>query len=518
MYSCTNQEKTNKLSVINLNDDINSELIINTIDELKTADKKHNVNIQIEKSIELSNLFFQIHETDQALKYLNSALLLSKQNNENEQLNVIYHKLGDIYLFNNNYDKAKKYFSKAYELSMLQNEGENVISDLMKLGFIVHKQDNIDSARFYYRKILKIVEANNTKEELVNIYIKLAELYEDEGLFKEAKILYKQVLDTSKLYNIHKDIDLLYLNLGKLYSGQNKFDSANYFLLKSDSIINLNNNTELKTECNYWLLRNNILKKSNNELVGYLDYNKEIRDSINLYQNEKWQRYAEFNYKLGKKEAKLVYLQEKNYNQKTKFILLIITFLLLGFVLILLIKNKNKKLNQKLILLSKENEIKELKEKQLEAEAERIKLELEIKNKEVLSNSILLLNKNEMLENLKNIAKKIDVSNNKENKLLVDEILGLLRDNTNQDNIWNDFKIHFEEVHQDFFNKLKDKHPDLSENDTRLCAYIKIGMQNQEIANIAFISPESVRKRKQRLREKLNLESGNELVNYIDGI
>ena len=96
--------------------------------------------------------------------------------------------------------------------------------------------------------------------------------------------------------------------------------------------------------------------------------------------------------------------------------------------------------------------------------------------------------------------------------------LGLLRDNTNQDNIWSDFKIHFEEVHQDFFNKLKDKHPNLSENDTRLCAYLKIGMQNQEIANIAFISPESVRKRKQRLREKLNLESGNELISYIEGI
>jgi len=40
-------------------------------------------------------------------------------------------------------------------------------------------------------------------------------------------------------------------------------------------------------------------------------------------------------------------------------------------------------------------------------------------------------------------------------------------------------------------------------------------MQNQEIASIAFISPESVRKRKQRLREKLNLESGNDLVKYI---
>ena len=506
--------KENDTRDFNLNDGLNSENIYAILDEIKWAKNNRNVDLQIQKNIELANIFTQIYETDQALNYLNTALLLSKEKNKNEYLNIIYHKLGDIYLFNNHYKKAKQYFTKAYKLSILQNERDNIIEDLMKLGFVVHKQNNLDSARFYYQKILKIIDANDSKTTLPIIYVNLADLYVDEGSFNEAKTLYKKGIDTSIFYHVNNYLDVLYLNLGKVYSGQNKFDSAHYAFLKCDSLIDLTNNTTLKTECNYWLLRNTILQKSNTELLKYLEYNKIANDSVNLYQNAKWQKYAEFNYQLGKKEAELNFLQEQNYNQKLKFAFIIIILLLIGLILLILIKHKNKKL----ILLSKENEIKQLKEQQLKDEANKIRLELEIKNKEVLSNSIILLNKNELLDKLRNTIKQIQVSDTEENKHLINEIISLLRDSTNQDNIWNDFKIHFEKVHQNFFERLTKKHPNLSENDSRLCAYLMIGMQNQEIASISFISPESVRKRKQRLKEKLNLESETNLTLYIKSI
>ena len=499
-----------------MNESINSEEIYNIINEVELAEKEHDVDLQILKNIELADIFTKIYEKEQALYYLNKALLLSNKFEKKENLNIIYHKIGDLYLLNNNYESAKEYFLNAYKLSILQSEGENSISDLMKLGFVVHKQNDLDSARYYYKKILKIVDANDSKETLPLIYSKLAEIYEDEGLFNEAKLLYKQGIDTSYYYKINTNIDLLYLSLGRVYSGLNIFDSAQIFLKKCDSVIKTNNNLELKTECNYWLLRNEIMQEPNNELLERLDYNKIKNDSIGLQMNAKWRQYAEFNYKLGKKEADLKYLQVINRNQQLKYIFIIVILLLVVIIVAIFIINRNKKLKQELTLISKENEIKKLKEKQLQEEASLIKRELEIKNKEVLSNSLILMNKNEVLKSIKNKVNNIQVNDN--NKLVVNEILSLLRDSTNQDNIWNDFKIHFEKVHQDFFNKLKEKHPDLSENDIRLCAYLLIGMQNQEIANISFISPESVRKRKQRLKERLGLELGKDLVKYIKSI
>jgi len=514
LFSC-NKEQNIVKEDINLNESITSESIINLIDEIKKADRKQDVDLQIDKSIELANIFIQIFEMDQALKYLNAANDLAKNNNKQGRLNSIYYAIGEIYLQSEDYEKAKGYFLKSYQLSILQNEGEQIISDLMKIGFVFHKQNSLDSARYYYKKILKILEANDSKIILPLLYNKLADLYVDEGLFSDAKILYQKGIDSSFFYHNNNYLDLLYLNLGKTYSGLNNFEVAHQLFLKCDSIIDINNNITLKQECNYWLLRNSIIKKSKLELLKYLDANKFLTDSITNYQNKKWKKNADFNYKLGRKESELFLLQEQNYYQKIKFILGFIILLLIAIILIIIVRNKNRKMHQELLLLSKDNELKKLREKQLEEEAKKVKRELEIKNKEILANSLVLLNKNELIENLEAIVKKIQVPDNTENKQAVDEIQSLLRDNTNQENIWNDFKIHFEKVHQDFFDKLTTIHPDLSENDIRLSAYLLIGMQNQEIANISFISTDSVRKRKQRLREKLNLESGKDLVLYL---
>ena len=517
LLSCS-KEQNISIEDVNLNESISYDSIIQLTDELKIAEHQQDVDLQIDKRMELANAFMQIYEMDQALKYLNEASILAKDNHKQERLNTIYYAIGDIYLQSDDFEKAKEYFLKSYQLSVLQHEEEQVISGLMKLGFVFHKQNSLDSARHYYHKILKIVEANDSKDILPLLYNKLANLYVDEGLFAGAETLYQKGIDTALFYNNNQYLDLLYLNLGKTYSGLNKFDAAHRSLLKCDSIIDINNNTDLKQECNYWLLRNSISRKSKFKLLKYLDDNKFIADSITELQNKKWKKHADFNYKLGKKEGELQFLQEQQHYQNIKHALLFIIFFLIASLLVIIVRNRNKKMRQELVLLSKENELKELREKQLKEEAEKVRRELEIKNKEILANSLVLLNKNELIENLKAIVDKIQIADNKTNKKLVDEIKSLLRDNINQENVWNDFKIHFEKVHQDFFDKLNAAHPNLSENDIRLSAYLLIGMQNQEIASVSFISTDSVRKRKQRLREKLNLESGKDLVQYIKSL
>ena len=79
------------------------------------------------------------------------------------------------------------------------------------------------------------------------------------------------------------------------------------------------------------------------------------------------------------------------------------------------------------------------------------------------------------------------------------------------DEQWEDFKIHFEEVHSYFFKSLTKDFPELSQTDLRLCAYFLINLNAKEIAQISNISPDSVRKRKQRLRQKLNLNADQDI-------
>jgi AraC family transcriptional regulator, chitin signaling transcriptional activator len=78
------------------------------------------------------------------------------------------------------------------------------------------------------------------------------------------------------------------------------------------------------------------------------------------------------------------------------------------------------------------------------------------------------------------------------------------------------FEIQMDELHQDFFKKLKDKYPPLSNNDLRLCAYLKVGLNSKEIADILNIQPSSSYISRSRLRKKLNLRADEDLYNFLN--
>ncbi len=83
---------------------------------------------------------------------------------------------------------------------------------------------------------------------------------------------------------------------------------------------------------------------------------------------------------------------------------------------------------------------------------------------------------------------------------------------------WEDFKFHFEKVHQGFFTRLKGKYPGLTAKDLRLCAYIHLGMSTKEIAGLVNITPESAEIGRIRLRKKLGLTRSQNLTSFLQVI
>ncbi len=80
------------------------------------------------------------------------------------------------------------------------------------------------------------------------------------------------------------------------------------------------------------------------------------------------------------------------------------------------------------------------------------------------------------------------------------------------------FEIQMDELHQEFFQKLKDRFPGLSILDLRLCAYLKIGLNSKEIAEILNILPSSAFISRSRLRKKLNLKPEEDLHDFLNSI
>ena len=74
-----------------------------------------------------------------------------------------------------------------------------------------------------------------------------------------------------------------------------------------------------------------------------------------------------------------------------------------------------------------------------------------------------------------------------------------------KDDAKKDFDLHFVQIHPDFYQKLLDDFPRLTQNELRLCAFIKSNLSVKEIATINGISAESVKTARKRLRKTLNI-------------
>lgn len=158
---------------------------------------------------------------------------------------------------------------------------------------------------------------------------------------------------------------------------------------------------------------------------------------------------------------------------------------------------------------------KNLKMKNLEAEQQIIKLQKEHlekdmaeKNGQLAASTMSIIKKNEFLSTLKDELKGAE---NPEIKNVIKTIDKELREEDN----WKMFKEAFKNADKEFFDKIKSKHPELSSNDLRLCAYLRLNLSSKEIAPLINISVKSVEIKRYRLRKKLNLPREVNLTDYI---
>ncbi|MCT2409461.1 LuxR C-terminal-related transcriptional regulator [Chryseobacterium antibioticum] len=98
-----------------------------------------------------------------------------------------------------------------------------------------------------------------------------------------------------------------------------------------------------------------------------------------------------------------------------------------------------------------------------------------------------------------------------EKQVLTEELTGKLNDKKFYEvirlakNYSPEFIILFKEVYPEFYNNLTSKYQNLTLNDIKLCAFIKLNFSNKEIAEYDHISLRTVESKKYRLRKKLNL-------------
>lgn len=197
--------------------------------------------------------------------------------------------------------------------------------------------------------------------------------------------------------------------------------------------------------------------------------------------------------------------------------LMLAVYFLLFIFLILVVHNIYKyfykKQREKIAFnINREMELKELEaqRKIMLINNDKLKQDIEHKNRELAISTMSLVKKNEFLARIKSDLLEVKAKDNKLNS-----VLKTINRNLNNSDDWSFFEQAFNNADKDFLKKIKSKHPALTPNDLKLCAYLRLNLSSKEIAPLFNISTRSVEVKRYRLRKKMDLPHEISLTNYI---
>ncbi len=528
--------------------------------------------------IELTDLLIS-SDLDRALTLANQTVNLATENDSPQSKVVAWIQIGKIYKAKNNYrlsmDMANKAKKLAYELDLdieyansliLLSMNFTLLGDFEKstnlnfqalkifedhndkkgigeafnqIGFAHFEQENFEKAFEYYTQSLTIAREIKDLPGISRGLNNVAIVYASMGDYKNVKTNIKESIEINKILDRQLWVGVNYLNLGLVYRMEEIYDSSFLYLNKSSHIfIEMNNlqkisaayyalsryysdigkldsslyyakqtyeigqeNNLKKTIYNGAILQRNIyqLQKDYENAFKYSMIESEMKDSLDIQESMTRFTHLELLHEFDKLE------QENKIKQQRRESIMMVTGIAIVFILVIIV----------IIIITRNR----LKRKNEQIERRRLNMELELKNKELAANVMTLIRKNEILSEMGD--KLMDVQNNavkEETKSAIKKIARELRKTTDNE-IWDEFDIRFKQVHGEFYDKLLKQFPDLSPNEHRLCAFLRLNMSSKEIAELTGQRIDTLEIARWRLRKKLNItNTKTNLVTFLSEI
>jgi AmiR/NasT family two-component response regulator len=142
-------------------------------------------------------------------------------------------------------------------------------------------------------------------------------------------------------------------------------------------------------------------------------------------------------------------------------------------------------------------------------------MELDLINRELATSSIFISQKNKIIGLIKKDINRLLRNDKSITKIEIGKVLKTIDENIKFDNDWYRIKAHFEKIHPGFFDRLRKTYPQLTPNDHKLCALLRMNLNTKEISHILKITAPSTEISRIRLRKKLDLPKGINLTQYI---
>jgi hypothetical protein len=439
-----------------------------------------------------------------------------------------------VHLMNRSGNDEHEYETLYRGLQLMENiDFPYMKADLIgSLSIYFISQNQWDSALFYEQKALDFYQKINNPESVGQSYSSLGSIYKQLGNNKLASSYYHKSIDLFRDNNYLSLLYEQYETIGRFHLDNNRLDSAEFYFQKAiDASMEKGQMQTVKYASKGLYL---VYKKMGNSAAALkqLERYAHLNDSLSGEASRKKLLEFEVRYESLKKdqEIKLLRLDKEKQKleneilesrQRVLWISIVGLLVLFGMIVsTLILKRKKDQMisEQNQQLLEKDKKLAESELEQIRLKQEELNLQLEYKSKQLTSHALNMMQKNQFLQELETELSALAKKTDDQQKAKLRTLKSSLKRHNKADKDWELFKNYFEEVNVGFYDKLSQRFPELSSNDYKICALLKLNMNIKESASVLNISPESVKTARYRLRKKLNLEAGEDLYTFIQNI
>ena len=456
-----------------------------------------------------------LKDNEHAVNSFLKALDLAKGSDDYKLQYLAASQLGHVYAYSRFIDEALKTYQQALYFAEQDNDSISSSYANSYLGRVYGLQKDWNRSIELYQKAISIAQQTSYIPALRLGLNELAAIYKCCEKYQEAADCLEQLISLENEASSGME-GAVYLNLGDLYRLTDRNDLAIPYLEKALQTKNLYTKRSAY-QCFYYVYTG---QRNYQKAVEYNNLFWECNDSIQKIENRKAVITAEAKYK----HEKLLTEKQQLELKQSKLIFWGSSLLLVAIIIILLVYMDKKRITIRLFeqlhairsqiaenkrtIASYQEQIDSLSLRQSDyddLQQEKASLEQEVSNlleqNEKLNSqkSQILVRLNQKDEEIKQYEEII-----KQRENTPDIFTRIKQTHTIEEKEWPELIARTDALHQQFFERLRKAFPQLTETDLQLCCLMRLGYDKKEQKSLLKITDDSLEKRKQRLKRRLD--------------
>ncbi|MDO9512869.1 MAG: tetratricopeptide repeat protein [Bacteroidales bacterium] len=541
---------------------------------LRSLENNRNRYTQVLKQIastqsQLGSVYSTKGDFNQAIEFKLKAVAIAVIVGDKKLLPTVYDELGDVYSFSGNTEKAVDYYYKSLRIFEEQGDKHLIASSYTRLGLVYTSHGHINEAHKFFYMALNLQRNMGNKAGLAETLNNLGDMYRREEMSDSAEYYFKESLALNRLLTntLMEGINLR--NLGEVALQKGNLGSARVYLLQALSILKESQQEEYAISIHnslgtFYTKTGNIQKAYQEYKIAYntarrimdasglkdatlglahsLEKLGNFSESIQYYKLYTSQKDSFESVKRSRQFAEIqsTYELEKNRNEnmlqnehikalerskrlnqiiRWSLIIVFTLVIIIGYMsfnrLKLKIKDEKEKQEADLAIHQAQQALMAADLHNKDIETRHLEEELKFKANNLVNLALQIGQKNDFQEDIRKTLKQLkNISDTDREKGINDLLLKLAQQNRSTRE-HERLQLEIEKNNTDFFKKISNICPDITENEKQLSALLRINLSSKEIASLNNISIKAVEMSRYRLRKKLNLDNNDFLSDFL---